>query len=247
MAQDPQLASRVELVRTDGSLDELGSETFDLVLSKDSFEHYVEPESFVFTISRFLKPSALLAIGCGPLWRSPTGGHIEFMTPMPWAHLVFPEDVIMRERRRFRPAEDARSFEEIRGGLNRMTLGRFKAIMRSTALECVFFDTNVGENPVVRAMNVVAAVPPLRELFTTNVYGIWRKSAAATADAPTATRRAGLPPSLPAPSSPSRRERLEAAAGDLEGSLLSTGRRRVCTSSADRHRPQRRRALAALC
>lgn len=178
VAGDPELAARIELVETSGALAELGSQTFDVVLSKDSFEHYADPESFILTIASFVAPGGLLAIGFGPPWRSPTGGHLDYMTRVPWAHLLFPEEVIMDERRRFRPAEEARSFEEIRGGLNRMTLRRFEAIMRSSGLECISLETNVSDNPVVRVMKVVAKLPPLRELFTTNVYGVWRKSAA---------------------------------------------------------------------
>jgi SAM-dependent methyltransferase len=176
IAGDPELAARIELVRSAGTLEELGSETFDVVLSKDCFEHYADPECFVHVMGRLVRPGGSLAIGFGPLWKSPTGGHIEYMTRLPWAHLLFPEDVIMAERKRFRPAEDARSFEEIRGGLNKMTLARFLEIMRSTGLEQVYLETNVSDHPAVRAMKQLAHVRPLRELFTTNVYGIWRKA-----------------------------------------------------------------------
>ena len=177
VAADPELAGRVELVATDGSLDELGTERFDVVLSKDSFEHYAEPESFVFKLVARLAPGGVLAIGFGPLWRSPQGGHLEFMTRLPWAHLLFPEEVVLGERRRFRPDEHARSYEEVRGGLNRMTLSRFRRIMESTGLERVYFATNAGAHPAVRAMGLLSRVPPLREYFTTNVYGIWRNQA----------------------------------------------------------------------
>jgi SAM-dependent methyltransferase len=174
IAEDPLTAERVALLPTDGSLLELGSETFDIVLSKDSFEHFVDPEAFVFTLARHVQPGGVLAIGFGPLWKSPMGGHIDYMTPVPWAHLVFPEEVIMDERRRFRP-DGARTFEQVPGGLNKMTLRRFQRIMASSGLEQVYFATNVGDHPAVRAMRVVSRVRPLREYFTTNIYGVWRK------------------------------------------------------------------------
>jgi GT2 family glycosyltransferase/SAM-dependent methyltransferase len=177
VAEDPALAGRVELVETAGALDELGAQTFDVVLSKDSFEHYADPESFVFALKRRVQPGGVLAIGFGPLWRSPTGGHIEYMTPLPWAHLLFPEEVLMAERRRFRPDDGARTFGEVAGGLNKMTLARFEAIMASSGLERISFAVNVSDNPVVKAMKVVSRLPGLGELFTTNVYGVWRKPA----------------------------------------------------------------------
>jgi SAM-dependent methyltransferase len=173
---DPELSGRVEFVTTDGTLRELGPETFDVVLSKDSFEHYANPELFISEISKFVKRGGVLAIGFGPLWKSPRGGHIEYMTPMPWAHLLFPENVIMAERERFRPDERARSFQEIRGGLNKITLARFKTIMASSGLACIYFETNVSDNPIVRGMNMFGRIPPLTEFLTTNVYGVWQKN-----------------------------------------------------------------------
>lgn len=176
--QYPEFADRVEFISTDGSLRELGDEQFDVLISSDSFEHYQDPESFVSVIEARVSPGGVLAIGFGPLWKGPTGGHIEYMTKVPWAHLLFPEHTIMTERRRFRPAESARSFGEVRGGLNQMTLGRFEQIMHRSGLRSRYFATNMSDNPVVRAMNLVSRVPQLREYFTANVYGIWEKSPA---------------------------------------------------------------------
>ena len=170
-----QLAETVSFVETDGSLNELGDETFDVIFSKDSFEHYADPEHFVHVITRFLTPGGSLVIGFGPLWKAPTGGHIDYITRVPWAHLVFPEKVIMQERRRFRPGENAERFEDIVGGLNKITLRRFRSIMASSGLDCAYFATNVSDHRVVRAMAVLSRIPPLRECLTINVYSIWRR------------------------------------------------------------------------
>jgi len=174
---EPELRSRCELRRIDG-LEELAGERFDLVLSQDSFEHYADPERFVFDLIEPVAPGGLLLIGFGPLWKAPLGGHIDYMTRLPWAHLLFPERVIMAERRRYRPDEHATCFEEIRGGLNRMTLARFRRIMGSTGLELVALETNRSDHPAFKAFRVLAAARPLREYFTSNVYGVWRKPAA---------------------------------------------------------------------
>jgi len=177
-ARFPELHDRIELIETDGSLRELGEQQCDVMISKDSFEHYDDPESFVSVLTRFLAPGGSFAVGFGPLWKGPTGGHIDFMTSVPWAHLMFDEATIMAERRRFRPAENARSFSEVRGGLNKMTLARFESIMSASGLRPAYFATNVSSNPVVRVMDVASRVPPLREYFTANVYSVWQKPAA---------------------------------------------------------------------
>jgi SAM-dependent methyltransferase len=173
--QDPGVASRVTLVETKGDLSELGDQQFDMVLSKDSFEHYEDPEHFAALIAARMSPGGELFIGFGPLWKSPTGGHIGYMTPLPWAHLLFPDHVIMAERRRFRPRENASQWAETKGGINQMTLQRFQRIVGESGLECVYFATNVSDNRVVKAMDAVSKVPGLREFFTQNVYAVLRK------------------------------------------------------------------------
>lgn len=169
------VAERVAFVEGDGTLDVLESQRFDVVVSKDSFEHYDDPESFIHSLSAMVLPGGELIIGFGPLWKSPWGGHIDFMTKVPWAHLIFPEHVIMTERRRFRPKEDATRFEDIRGGLNKMTLARFESIVASSGLQSVYFDTNVSDHKIIKAMKLVSRIPPLREYFTQSTFTILRK------------------------------------------------------------------------
>lgn len=173
-------ADRIELVETSGDLSELGDERFDVVISKESMEHYDDPETFTALMAARVAPSGDLVIGVGPLWKAFDGGHMGYMTRLPWAHLLFPEDVIMAERRRYRPEEHAASFSEIRGGLNKMTLERFERIIASTGLEPRYVKPNAGEHPAVKAMDKFARIPPLREYLTNNVFGIWRRPRSVT-------------------------------------------------------------------
>jgi 2-polyprenyl-3-methyl-5-hydroxy-6-metoxy-1,4-benzoquinol methylase len=171
------VADRVTFVQADGTLDALEGRRFDVVVSKDSFEHYADPESFMHSISAKLTPGGELIIGFGPLWKSPWGAHIEFMTKVPWVHLIFPEEVITTERRRFRPEEDAKRFEAVRGGLNKMTLARFESMVASSGLQSVYFETNVSDSKVIKAMKLLSRIPPLREYFTQSIFTILRKPA----------------------------------------------------------------------
>lgn len=171
------VAARIELVTTAGDLEELAGRSFDLVISKDAMEHYPDPEGFVPRMTALVAPGGELAIGFSPLWKSPKGGHIYYMTRVPWAHLMFSERTIMAERKRFRPDEDAESFAEVRGGLNKMTYGRFRRLMAATGFEPIYFETNVGDSRAVKAMRALAKVRPLREYFTQSVYSIWRNPA----------------------------------------------------------------------
>jgi len=174
-ARGADLARRVSFMRTQGRLEELAGRQFDLVLSKDSMEHFPDPESFVSVMTELVKPGGELAIGFSPLWKSPNGGHIDYMTKVPWAHLIFSEETIMAERRRFRPNEQAERFSEVVGGLNKMTLARFRRIMASTGLTQAYLATNPGDRRGLKAMRTGAKIPGLEEYLTVGVYGIWRK------------------------------------------------------------------------
>lgn len=171
---DPELP--IDYRCTGGDLNRLGGEQFDVVVSKDSFEHYgalpgsPSASDMVRDMGQRLDGEGYLAIGFGPPWKAPYGGHID--TKLPWAHLLFPEDVIFDEFRRVRQSATARTFEE-GTGVNRMTLSRFKEIMAGSGLTCLSFATNVSDRPAAKVMRGLARVPPLKEYFTNNIYSVW--------------------------------------------------------------------------
>jgi 2-polyprenyl-3-methyl-5-hydroxy-6-metoxy-1,4-benzoquinol methylase len=152
--------------------DDTLKEQFDIVISKDSFEHYANPEHFITVMKQYLKKDGIMVIGFSPLWKAPYGGHLGLMTKVPWVHLIFPESVIMSERKRFRPDEEAHSFEEVRGGLNKMTLKRYLDIIKKSGLEFVYFKTNVHKTKTMFMFNILKRIPFCTEFFTQNVYSI---------------------------------------------------------------------------
>lgn len=170
-----ELADRVEF-RQIASAADIGEERFDLVLSKNTMEHVADPEGYVSDMAGLLAPGGQLVIGFNPLWKSPYGAHIHFMTKVPWAHLMFPEEVVLRERRRFRPDEDPSCYEEIKAGLNRMTLAKFRAVMAKSGLEPTYFEVNRNERAVAKVLNAFSRVPGLREYFAFSVHSMWRRS-----------------------------------------------------------------------
>jgi SAM-dependent methyltransferase len=153
---------------------------YDMVLSKDSFEHYDDPENFIVTMQQYLKPSGKLIIGFSPLWKSPFGGHIKRLTrvPLPWVHLVFPERILMAELRRSLQDESLESFRQIAGGLNKMTLDRFLKLVESQRLEFEYIKTNVGstlkDRFALSVFKIICLIPGLEEYFTVNLYSILR-------------------------------------------------------------------------
>ncbi len=156
--------------------EELTEGEFDLVVSKDSFQHYSDPKGALEEMSRLTTPGGLIVIGFGPLWKSPYGGAINYMTRLPWAHLLFPEGVIMRQRLRYRPDERVNSYAEIRGGFNKMTVGKCRALIEDSGLEVVSWRTNASSGARSKIFCLLEKAPGCREFFTLNLYTVLRKA-----------------------------------------------------------------------
>ena len=166
----PHLKERVRFV----NFEELGDEKFDLAISKDSFEHYENPSDILKKVYRWLKDDGKIILAFSPLWKSPFGGHIDIVTRFPWAHLIFPENVMLAERSRL-TGENITKYADISGGLNQMTLKKFRAILAESDYLPIFLKTNVSSNRVVKFFNILKHIPFCEEYFTVNLYTVLQK------------------------------------------------------------------------
>ena len=51
------------------------TESADMIISKDSFEHFSEPDVILRQMGRLLKPGGYIFAAFGPTWYHPQGGH----------------------------------------------------------------------------------------------------------------------------------------------------------------------------
>ncbi len=107
-------------------------ESADVIISLDSFEHFSDPAAILRQMWELLKPGGCLIASFGPLWYHPLGGHL--FSIFPWAHLLFSEKALIRWRGDLRN-DGARCFDEVAGGLNRMTIGKFLEIVEKSPFE----------------------------------------------------------------------------------------------------------------
>lgn len=169
-----ELADRLSFKAITGPK-QLDGQKFDIILSKDSFEHIADPDQYLRELKDYVADDGIIVIGFSPLWKAPFGGHITDVTKFPWAHLLFPERIVMKERRRlFNPADQAERFEDMWGGLNKMSLKKFRTILKNSDLEPVYVKTNVHTRPLAKVFDVLRHLPGCEEYFTFNVYSIWR-------------------------------------------------------------------------
>ena len=130
-ARDAGVAERCEFVtRTD--------EPVDFVVSLDGFEHFSDPEDVLRTMSRMVRPGGRVLLTFGPTWFHPLGGHL--FSVFPWAHLIFTEKALIHWRSRFKQ-DGATRFAEVEGGLNQMTIRRFRRLVARSPLRFETFET----------------------------------------------------------------------------------------------------------
>jgi SAM-dependent methyltransferase len=139
---------------------------FDVVVSLDAFEHFGDPAGVLKVMHSMLHDEGTVIFSFGPTWFHPLGGHL--FSVFPWAHLLFSEHSLIAWRSRFRH-DGATRFGEVEGGLNQMTISRFKRIVRDTGFESESFD------PVPIRRLAFLANPLTQEFTTAIVRGRLRK------------------------------------------------------------------------
>lgn len=137
--------------------------TFDVVLSKDSMEHFADPAAMLRLMRSALQPSGHVLITFGPPWYAPYGSHMHFFTRVPWVNLLFSEETVLRVRSRYR-GDGARRYAEVESGLNQMSVRRFERLIAETGMHPV-----ARNDYCVRGWSALGRIPLLRELFITNV------------------------------------------------------------------------------
>ncbi|HEY2786773.1 MAG TPA: class I SAM-dependent methyltransferase [Fimbriiglobus sp.] len=156
----------VEFLAYDGGAVPLPDESFETVLCVDVVEHLPVLHRFVADFYRVLKPGGLFLVSFGPPWRHAHGKHMWAKLPGWWTHLIFPRRTVMRVSG-FPPET---KWEDL--GLYRLTVGRFEKTMRESRFEVVHL-----RHRTKRLFNPLTKVPGVRELFISEVVGVYRKPA----------------------------------------------------------------------
>jgi len=149
-------------------ISQVNDQSYDLVISHDSFEHFEKPEFMFSEMVRVLKPGGSLWIQFGPSWYGPYGRHMSgtFRKDRPWLHLILPEKTIMRchsvLKNRGRMVE---KFKEKKGGLNKMGFYRFTKIVKKFG----FSVNSIQTLPISKKLRFLIYIPIIKELFIASI------------------------------------------------------------------------------
>ena len=102
----------------------------------------------------------------GPPWYHPYGAHVQFVTRLPWIHLLCPERLVMTWRSIYRK-DGARRYEEVKCGLNQMRIRKCDQLLAETG-----FRTVSSRNIPIKGIDWSLRFAVGRELWTSSVERI---------------------------------------------------------------------------
>lgn len=151
----------------------------DIVISENSLEHILQPMECLCKAAQCLATGGVLLAKFGPLWLSPFGAHMSGFTRVPWVHMLFPENIVLRVRSEmFRPDNNVNRYEHIDGHLNRMTVAQFKhhAIHAGFRIRTLRVNPSLDAAPFGCVNQLVNAVPILQECASHVLLAVLEKS-----------------------------------------------------------------------
>ena len=182
----PELANRIQF--SCEPMSELRGREFDLVVSKDAFEHILDVPGMLADIESTLADAGKVYIGFSPLYHSPFGDHDrrrkafadwglfgKLLAKLPWGHM-FLEPLILRMHPVTRGQPSA-SIQNL--SLNAMAIGEFRNYIRSADLVPNVFYVNQGDSIIGRMLSVFRRVPVLEKYCSYNIYCVLGRSTVA--------------------------------------------------------------------
>ena len=169
LAEKYGVASKLSLQLGDVDDIDLPDNYFDTIITSDSFEHFSNPEGILNVCYLALKAQGRFLITFGNPWFHPYGSHMQYLTKLPWVHVLFSEKTVMKVRERFRN-DHATRYKDVQGGLNQMTVRCFVKLVKASGYQIEHFELRG-----IRRIDSLTRLPVIREFFTNRVNCILRK------------------------------------------------------------------------
>lgn len=161
---------------------DLPDASMDVILCFDTLEHIMEYKAIISEWHRVLRPRGEVFIWWVPWW-NPYGPHIESLVPVPWAHLLFSDQVLINTCARVYDSDHfkPRLWDLDAGGnkkpnkwramkvlpeVNRLTIAEFEKTFRRTGFRLANREIiGFGGSLAGRMTRVFTYVPHLRDFF----------------------------------------------------------------------------------
>lgn len=171
----PIFRERVEFVH--GTIESLGDQTFDVVVSENALEHVMDVPGLLAEIRRRLRPGGRAYIGFGPLYHAPDGDHgwlraalpARRFFPWPWGHLLLRRYALRRlSRQHGRPLTAPHDWPYL--NLNELDRGDYLRMFKDSGLRIEQLHTNSVRSLKGRAVKLAARLPVVQRYLTLNMF-----------------------------------------------------------------------------
>lgn len=150
-------------------IEESFKSSIDIIISQNSMEHFTDPNLVINGIKAALNQYGTIMLTFACPWFAPYGSHMHFFTKVPWVNILFSEKTVMKVRSNFRN-DGATKYEEVEGGLNKMTVKKFERIISNNNLNVAY-----SKYDCVKGINFLSKIPLIRELFINRISCIVTK------------------------------------------------------------------------
>ena len=145
---------------------------FDLIVSKDTFEHTLKLPEVLKRFHDLLSENGRAYIGFGPLYNAYNGDHGRTQLNIPWLHTILPEKLIIKRYNKNNHSQ-IEKIEDL--GLSKYSFKEYKSIFENSNFSIEYFETNKSDHPVSKIFNFFSNFKLFKEYFTYNIYCILRK------------------------------------------------------------------------
>lgn len=168
----PQLINKV--IFKNCELSNIEGNSFDIIISKATFEHIIQLEDLMQEILAKLIVGGKLYTGFGPLYNSPWGDHNRLRHRLPWGHLILSQNILFKKLNK-NNSKEIKSINDL--GLNGLSLKDYKRLFFSTkGLKVIDFRTNVSTKLINKVFKLLTFIPFLEEYFTHNIYCVLQRT-----------------------------------------------------------------------
>jgi 2-polyprenyl-3-methyl-5-hydroxy-6-metoxy-1,4-benzoquinol methylase len=149
-------------------ISDLPENPFDIIVSKNTFEHLMNPAFCLDEMKKRLRPKGKVLIGFSPLYNSPFGDHGRTKTQVPWGHLIFKEKWIINRLNKGDMKRQIKRIEDLE--LNKYSLKKWKELFYSSGFDVHSFEVNSGRNIILRFVSLLRRILFLEEFLSFNLF-----------------------------------------------------------------------------
>ena len=152
---------------------------FDIIVSKDSFEHIIDLPGMLNEMKKRLKPGGIIYSGFGPLYTSPYGDHDrrktilkpwgvfgKILALLPWGHL-FLEPTLIKLNNRYREKK-INSMKDLQ--LNTLGWSNYFKIFNNSGLDIVYLHKNESNSIISSILSLIAKLHFVEDYCIFNCY-----------------------------------------------------------------------------